>query len=108
MMAGTPVEIPLTPSQNQEFDILLGTQSYHLTLIYNDQMDGGWYMDIADNLGNPLADGIPLVTGADLLAQYPDLAIPGTLTVQTDHDILAPPTFDNLGINSHLYFTPND
>ncbi len=107
-MMGERTEIPLIPSQNQNFDIALGILTYHLTFIWNDQMDGGWYMDIDDDQGNELCHGIPLVTGADLLAQYPELGIPGTMTVETDHDALAPPTFDNIGTSSHLYFTPND
>lgn len=81
---------------------------YVLTFIYNDQLDGGWYMDIGDALNNPLSLGIPLITGADLLAQYAaDVGIPGQMEVQTDHDLYAVPTFDNLGVNSHLYFIPN-
>lgn len=107
MMAGQPVEIPLIPSQNQEFDIALGLQTYHLTFVWNDAPDGGWVMNIGDSEENPITGPIPLTTGNDLLEQLTYLGIPGTLTVQTDHDINAIPTFDNLGVNSHLYFTPN-
>jgi hypothetical protein len=107
-MAGKPREIPLIPSQAQKFLIALGLQTYTLDFNWNDQQEGGWVMDIGDSEGTPLAAGIALVTGADLLGQFGYLEIPGTLTVQTDHDLYAVPTFDNLGVNSHLYFTPND
>ena len=106
-MAGTPVEIPLTPNA-QNFTIPLGILDYELTFRWNDQDEGGWYMDIADSTGNPLVQNIPLVTGADLLAQYKYLGIPGQLKVQTDHNTNAVPTYANLGSNSHLYFIPNE
>lgn len=105
---GTPVEIPLLPSQAQSFQIALASITYTLTLTWDDEPQGGWMMDIGDENNAPILQGVPLVTGADLLAQYTYLGFPGTLIVQTDHDVNAVPTFDNLGVNSHLYFTPND
>jgi hypothetical protein len=43
------------------------------------------------------------VTGADLLAQYPDLGFPFKLAVVSDGDPDAVPTFTGLGSTSHLY-----
>lgn len=106
-MAGTPLEIPLTPSA-QKFQIALGLLTYTLTLKWVDQPNGGWTLDIGDSDENPIVGGIPLITGADLLEQYKYVGIPGQLIVQTDHDINAVPTYENLGINSHLYFIPNE
>ncbi len=75
-----------------------------MTVHYANVPEGGWVLDIADVDGNPIAFGLPLVTGHDLLGQYAYLGIAGELVVQSDADIYAPPTFDNLGTESHLYF----
>ncbi len=102
-------EIPLQAG-NQTFQIALGTVSYVLTILWRDPV--GYFLDISDTSGNALAQGIPLVTGVDLLGQYGYLAIggsvgAGTLTVVSDgQDPLASPTYDNLGTGSHLYWTP--
>lgn len=97
-------EIPLTP-QPQTFAITLANVGYRMTVQWRETDMGGWVLDIADANSGPIVSGIPLVTGADLLAQYEYLGIGGALFVQTDHDITAPPTFDNLGLAGHLYFT---
>lgn len=65
---------------------------------------GGWVLDIADSANNPLVQGIPLVTGCDLLQQFGHLGIGGALWVLTDGDPMAVPTYHNLGSLSHLYF----
>jgi len=98
-------EIPLTASP-QTFSIPLAGVVYTMTLIFRQTPDGngGWVLDIADSANNPIVAGIPLVTGADLLGQYGYLNLGGKLLVTTDGDQFAPPTFDNLGSTSHLYF----
>jgi len=63
-----------------------------------------WVLDIADVSSDPIVQGIPLVTGCDLLAQYAYLGIPGQLVVQTDGSPDTMPTYANLGTNSHLYY----
>lgn len=98
----TPFEIPLTP-EPQAFSIALAGVTYNLRVTWNDPQ-ASWILDIADSSGNPLIQGLSLVTGTDLLGQYGYLNIGGQLVVQTDHDPLAAPTADNLGINSHLFF----
>lgn len=96
-------EIPLTPTP-QTFQITLGGVKYNMTLVYRRLGGNGWTLDIADASNNPIVQGIPLVTGANLLAQYAYLNWPGELWVATDGNSTAVPTFDNLGVNSHLYF----
>jgi hypothetical protein len=99
----TPYEVPLIPSQPQKLTISLAGVFYQLTVKWC-QPAAAWILDIADALGNALVRGIPLITGTDLLAPYAYLGIGGHLVVQTDHDTLAVPTFDNLGDTGHLYF----
>ncbi|MGK2829250.1 phage baseplate plug family protein [Ralstonia pseudosolanacearum] len=94
-------EIPLT-AQPQNFNITLVGIQYEFTLVWRDTTNGGWFLDIADASGNALLSGIPLVTGVNLLAQYAYMAFGFELWVQTDAAD-APPTFTNLGTESHLY-----
>lgn len=101
-MAFTVYEIP-TSTTPQAFQIALAGVTYNLVLKWNLQ-NGSWMIDIADADNNPLVNGIPLITGADLLAQYAYLGIGGQLRVQTDTDVDAVPTAENLGTHGHLYF----
>jgi len=96
-------EIPLSP-EPQSFAITLGATEYRLGFLYCDAEDGGWIMNIADADGAPLANGLPLVTGHDLVEQYRHLGIAGSLYVVTDVVADAVPTFDSLGETSHLLF----
>ena len=96
-------EVPLSP-QPQRFSIALANVSYRMTVRWIDDVDGGWVLDIADSSDAPIVSGIPLITGADLLAQYGYLGFGGELGVQTDTDLDAVPTYTNLGVTSHLYF----
>jgi hypothetical protein len=100
----TPYEIPLSP-QAQTFLVTLVGVQYRFTVQYRDAPNGGWTLDIATGAGAVLVAGIPLVTGANLLAQYAYLNIGVPLYVATDGDLTAVPTFQNLGQESHLYFT---
>lgn len=100
--------IPLEIGTPQEFTITLGGTAYQFTFLYrNDPAGlGGWTLDIADNFGNPIVQGIPLVTGANLLEQYGYLNIGGGggLWVQTTSDPDSVPTFENLGADGQLYW----
>ena len=100
-------EIPLSP-QPQTFAVPLGGVNYRLTVKWASADMGGWFLDIATPEDTPILNGIPLVTGANLLAQYDYLGFTGGLAVQTDFDVYATPTFDNLGLRSHLYFVVTD
>jgi hypothetical protein len=98
----TSFEIPLV-SVPQTLSISLANVVYNLTVKWNDAAEC-WVLDIADQNSNNILTGVPLVTGADLLAQYAYLGLGGSLYASTDHDLTAPPTFTNLGDTGHLYF----
>ncbi len=96
-------EIPLSPDA-QTLEISLGGVDYQLRILWN-PVALSWVMDISQLDGTPILSGIPLVTGANLLEQFDYLNFGGSLTVSTDGDINAVPTFENLGLLGHLYFT---
>lgn len=103
----TVSEIPLIASA-QSFSISLNAVLYNLTVVWNTQSQS-WTLDLADTNNVPLLQGIPLVTGCDLLEQYAYIGIGGSLYVQSDGDQTAVPTFVDLGSTGHLYFvTPQD
>ena len=99
-------EIPTGPSP-RTLSVPLNGVVYGIRFAFADTDEGGWFMDISDASGNSLVAGIPLVTGADLIAQYAYLGIGGKLWVATDSDPGAVPTFAGLGSSSHLYFETN-
>ncbi|HAZ7413367.1 TPA: hypothetical protein J8I72_004566 [Escherichia coli] len=94
-------EIPLSPD-NQQFRVLLGNTTYTLRIIWRDA--AGWIMDVMDSGGASLLSGVPLLTGVNLLRQYPQLGIDGALVVVTDKGAPDEPTKTNLGTYSHLIF----
>lgn len=98
----TPHLMPLAAGP-QTLSITLAGVVYNLN-VYWCRPAQSWMLDIADSSGNPLVNGIPLITGADLLEQYAYLDFGGELIVQTDNNALLPPTFDNLGTTGNLYF----
>jgi len=96
-------EIPVTPSP-QSFTVSLNGVTYQLDLVWN-VFSQAWVLDILDVNGTPLVSSIPLIAGVDLLSPYPHLNFGGQLTVSTEGDSSAIPTFDNLGVSSFLLFT---
>ena len=100
----TAFQFPLIPTQ-QQMSISLANVLYNLRVYWNDsQLAQCWMIDISDNQGNPIVTAIPMVTGTDLLAQYPYLDFGGQLIVQTSSDTDAVPTFSNLGTDGNLFF----
>ena len=95
-------EIPFSP-QPQSFQLTLGSGDYRLTVLYR-HMGGGWVLDIADVGGAPVLSGIPLVTGVDLLAPYRYLGLKGSIWVQGANNPDDPPTYDNLGSGSRVFW----
>lgn len=91
---------------NETFNITLNGVTYNMLVIWRDDPngEGGWCLDILTSQNVPLVQGVPLITGADLLEQYAYLGIGGSLFVQTVQDPAAPPTFDNLGTDANVYF----
>ncbi|MCA7083386.1 hypothetical protein K7G19_07205 [Cupriavidus sp. DB3] len=100
-------EIPLSP-EPQRFTITLSGVDYRLTVQYRKAGDAGWILDIADANNAPLATGIPLVTGIDLLGQYRHLGFAGRLWVQGADDPDNVPTYEDLGIGSHLFWVTDE
>ncbi|HEY8355732.1 MAG TPA: hypothetical protein VIK69_12050 [Methylophilaceae bacterium] len=98
--------IPLTPTP-QRFTIGLDGVDYIIHLNYRNVDEGGWTIDIHDIDDNPIVNGIPLVTGTNLLGQYRHLGFTGGLWVQTASDPDAVPTFVNLGVDAFLYWVSN-
>lgn len=99
-------QIPLQAAP-QTLTITLAGIQYTLTVQFRNTVEGGWILDIGDRNNNPIVQGIPLVTGADLLAQYPDLGFGGALWVQTTSNPDAVPTFENLGTDGLLWWVTN-
>lgn len=97
--------IPLRGT-NELFAVALNGISYSMVVIWRDDPggQGGWMLDIYDSQNDPILQGIPFVTGADLLAQYEYLGFGGSLYVQNDLDTDATPTFTNLGTDCNLYW----
>jgi len=97
-------EIPLS-AEPQLFLINLVGKQYYFRVWWNDAIST-WHLDILLSDKAPLINGIPLITGTDLLGQYEHLGIGGSLFVCSDTE--SPddlPTFQNLGIDSKLYFS---
>lgn len=94
-------EIPLTPKA-QTFSVPIGAVTYGMRLIWCDVDEGGWLLDISDDSGDPLAAGIPLVAGCDLLDQLAYL-FDFKLFTGVDGNLLLPPIFNNLGTTAHLW-----
>jgi hypothetical protein len=108
-------EVPLSP-QAQRFTITLGGVSYQVAMLWRDlrtanavgpggevlgdERQGCWVLDFATAEGAPILQGVPLVTGVDLLAPYATLGFVGSLVVQTDHDPERHADDDNLGSSS--------
>ena len=92
-------EIPLSP-ENQSFSISLAGQSFQIAVTWRAAF---WCLDIMDSSGGDLIKGVPLITGADLLAQYDYLGLGFSLYVGCDNPANENPTETDLGINSHLY-----
>lgn len=117
-------EIPTSPSP-QTFSIQLAGVNYNFRLTYhgfnaeagvsvgessdaNSIIDpnnlSSWILDIFDSSNNPIACGLPLIPGIDLLYQYQYLDIGGSIVVSNDSDPTGVPDFEGLGSTGHLWF----
>jgi hypothetical protein len=97
-------EVPLIPAP-QAFQIALSAIGYQFE-VYWCWPAQCWMANLYDAHSQPLILGLPLTTGVDILGQFVYVGVPGRMVVQTDHNALVPPTFANLGIQSHLYYVP--
>lgn len=101
-MASRVFEIPLTAGP-QRFSVFLNNQLWTLVLRWNHAV-GVWQLDFINSSDELMLAGLALVTGVDLLKQHQHLGFNGSLIVQTTDDLLALPTFENLGSAAHLLF----
>jgi hypothetical protein len=100
-MAST-FEVP-TSTTPQSFQIQFPNGvTYTLSFQYLFTANPCWIVDISDANANSIACGIPLITGADLLAQLQYLGFDCSMFATTDGNPTAPPTFYNLGTAGHL------
>lgn len=95
-------KIPLNNTP-ETFEISIAGATYNLTVKYNDAENAGWVLDIANENSEYILQGVPLVTGADLLEQYKYLNLGFSIYVFSDVDFYAVPTYENLGVESNLY-----
>ncbi|MDU5474026.1 MULTISPECIES: phage baseplate plug family protein [unclassified Pantoea] len=91
-------EIPLT-ADNQQFSISIAGTTYQVGIIWRDTC---WVMDLQRAGGDVQINGIPLVTGVDLLAQHAYLGLGFSLYVICDVSAQDYPTQTDLGSRSHL------
>lgn len=97
-------EIPLLPATPQQLSVQINGATYGLSLWWNDQDNGGtWYLDLADASDVPLVNGIALVPGVDLLAQYAYLSFGFELLAVSDTDPDGGLGWATLGITDHLF-----
>lgn len=97
----------LIPLDNppQKFQVALLNVNYEITVKWNDAVDAGWQFDLSNAETNEsIVAGVPMICGANCLSGLGYLGIGGLFVVETDGDPTAVPTFDNLGVNSNLYF----
>jgi hypothetical protein len=106
----TYFEIPLS-ARAQRFTMDINGTSFTLHIRWNQYMNA-WIMNIHDFADNPLPqhglNGIPLLTGTDLMGQFRYLGIGGgipmiVLTIGPGLPADQVPT-TNLGIDGHLFF----
>lgn len=98
----TAFEIPLAAAP-QKITIALGGVTYRLVFVWN-TVSLCWVLDIYSADSAPVLLGVPIVTGADLLAQYAYLGFGGQLIVQSDPDPDLVPSFASLGAGGHVYW----
>lgn len=105
-MAIKYLEIPLRAEQ-QRLGVSLDQTDYFMVLTWCAPMSY-WVLELQDSGGNRLLAGVPLIIGADLLAQYKHIGLKGALVVQSDTNPQHNPTYTDLGGTSHLYYITDD
>jgi len=103
-MSTTAIELLLKPT-NQKLTFSYGGVGYILRTRWHEAEMIGWVLDIALANGEPVVSALPLVTGADLLAQHLHLSLGFGLIVASDMDVDAVPTRASLGSITRLYVT---
>ena len=107
MNSYTLYELPFT-ARPQYVNVHLGGLRYRFKLAWNVPANC-WILDILSTNGTPIACGLPIVTGSDMLAQFDYLGIGGQMLVTTDQTRGdGVPTYEGLGITGHVYFFPDN
>lgn len=96
-------QIPVIPAA-QTLRAQLGQSYYRLAFAFIDEPEGGWTLDIADDEGAPLVQGIPVLPYQDLLEPYAYLGIGAQLIVYTPGAPQQKPTFAGFGTDSVVLF----
>lgn len=96
-------EVPLSPNPQTLSIAFPNGVKYQLTLTYLFKPNDCWNLDIADDQGNQILCGVPLVSGVDLFSQYDYLNFDCSMYCTVDGDASADPKFYNLGITAHLW-----
>lgn len=106
-MAGSV--IPLTPDPLFEQITTLDGTDYLLTFAYNER-DGFWYLDVADQDGDPIALALKCVVDWNMLRRCTDPRKPaGILAFDDITSAGIDPGFDDLGLRVQLvYFTADE
>lgn len=97
--------LPINNSVQQVFDVDLGDKSYTLRFQYNKQA-GAWFLDVSEQDGAALVQGLPLVSGANILDQYLYKGFGGVLVLYTDGEPDHMPNLNELGEWTSVYYVP--
>ncbi len=99
------IELPISHgTPHQSFSVQLDGSVYQVRLRFNSRA-GHWAMDLADAGGTPLALGIAVRLGVDLLAQYSAASFPpGVLFALNWTDQYQEPDRKNMGSDVSLIF----
>lgn len=103
-MSSFPLPVSATA---QSFFVQLVNVTYKITMRWN-TVALCWVMDLADSEEVPIVQGIPVVTGTNLLAPYAYLGIGGGIVALTEGDPDAVPTFENFGSGGDVYFVADE
>jgi hypothetical protein len=98
----TTYEIPLSAGA-QSFNARIFANVYRLRLLFADGQNPCWLLDIGDQDGVDLVCGIPVIPGADLLAQYPEIGFGFSLKCAVTKAPDAVPQYADMGDTMHLY-----
>ncbi len=96
MAAGDVLEFVIQPDERMTHTrqtVTLDGSRYTFDF-YTDKADGGWYMDVSNDEGEPQVQGIRIVTGVELLYRFRYLQVPpgdlfvnSTLSTPADPDL---------------------
>jgi len=92
-------EIPLS-ADNQQFTLSINGATYNMRILWRGNC---WVLDLHNSSGSPLVQGVPLISGTNLLDQYRHLQLGFALAVACDNPQQEYPTQYDLGRTSHLY-----